>query len=79
VGIIPSVVHLRGPPRRFGASDVGMLGSPQVSSPLVLARFQQVAFRHQLIPFFLASWLAADLVKFEKSEMGAAVILRPEY
>ena len=43
--------------------------------PLVLAWFQEVSARHELLPFLLALWLAGDLLELEQREMRIAFIL----
>ena len=43
--------------------------------PFVLAWFQEVSARHELLPFLLTLWLACDLLELEQREMRIAFIL----
>jgi hypothetical protein len=76
------MVRLRGLPRGPTASEATVrraYTSPlRTSSPLVFTRFQHVTSHQQLVPSFLASWLATGLLKFKEREVGVALILCSE-
>ena len=48
---------------------------PKSSSLLVFTGLQYGTFFQKLVQFFFVSWLTTDLLEFQESEVGIAIIL----